>query len=727
MKKKFLILCTILGFASMAISCSKEKPVLEGEGEAVVTLNLTPEWTLTKADPHGVLDINDFKIEVVNSEGIIFKRWKTYADYLAEENQSFLIKAGKEYTFRASYGDSTAVGFDAFYFYGEEKLIPAPQSDNNVTIVCRQANVKVRVLYADNMTEEYVSYHSTVRQVETKDSLEFAQDCTEAGYFRPGGLDLFLYVEDLDGDVIRYGTKEPYQAFAGDSITFTINPKLSPKDSLLFDIRIENSTRDSVINVTFGDDKMPKDAPVFVLDGFDYQTGLVSMLEGVAPEKMAVNINAAGVIAGCTMKVSSPYLESLGFPTEVDFFNLSSEDRTIMEQCGLHWTKDMSGLTLANIGFRRLANNLAYIDEESKINTFEITVTDQKGKVTSATYIINIEKADISISDILDTDCWSMTTLVGMYTNGDVEKFKLQMKAVGTDEWFTPRYTRTVSGGNITYNVTNLTPGTQYVARGVYNLHDTGEKNFATEAQLQMGNSGFDSFYYTAEEYTFSTLFVKTTGTRYLFYPYLMGESDIWWETNNAETAPVHNEAGYFYMKCFPAVTYTVNDTYNGSAKSAEIRSIATKNGNSEWVTEGKRQGKLFCENHSFASRPTKLQFHYKYDAYNNDTYLVEVELKNGVEVIASNEYSAGGAAGWTLGEIPIDYADLNKKATSITVRFYSSVKSEPDTRNNASLTLYLEDGNVEFKSGGTWNTSSNGVNYGSCLTLDNIKLVYEK
>ena len=82
----------------MAISCSKEKPVLEGEGEAVVTLNLTPEWTLTKADPHGVLDINDFKIEVVNSEGIIFKRWKTYADYLAEENQSFLIKAGKEYT-----------------------------------------------------------------------------------------------------------------------------------------------------------------------------------------------------------------------------------------------------------------------------------------------------------------------------------------------------------------------------------------------------------------------------------------------------------------------------------------------------------------------------------------------------------------------------------------------------------------------------------------------------
>ena len=728
MEKKFLILCSILGLIFMASSCSMDKPLDLSDGDAIVRLNLTPDWTLIKADPQGVLDVNDFKIEVVNSEGVIFKRWKTYADYLAEEDQTFLIKAGKEYTFRAFYGDSTAVGFDAFYFYGEEKFVAEPQSDNNITIVCRQGNVKVRVLYADNMSEEYLSYHSTVKHSESRDSLQYAQDCEEAGYFPAGGLDLYLYIETFDGEKIRYGTKEPYLTSAGDSITFTINPIISPKDTLLFDISIENSTRDSVVNVTLGNDMIPKDAPVFVLDGFDSQTGAVSMLEGVAPEKMAVNINAAGVIAACSMKVSSPYLLGQGFPAEIDFFNLTSEEIQIMEQCGLHWTKDMSGLTLANIGFKRLANNIAYTDEESRINTFEITVTDAKGKSVTATYSIDIEKADISMSPIAEGDTWTKTTIVNMSTNGDLNRLKLQVKAEGSQEWVTPRYTSTVSGENVTYTLTHLTPGTQYSVRGVYNLHDTGEQGFATEAELQMGNSGFDNFYYTSEKYTFKTLFVSTTGYRYLFYPYNMGETDIWWQTNNEETAPVHNEAGYFYLKCFPAITYTVNGTYNGTAKSAEIRSIATKNGNSLVLTEGKRQGKLYCDKHAFASRPTKLQFNYKYDAYNNDTYKVVVELRNGDNVIASNEFTAGGASAWTLGEIPFKYSSTAQKATSISVYFYSSVNEEPDVRTHASLTLYVEGGTLEFSNeGSTLSTNRNGVNYGSCLTVDNIKLVYDK
>lgn len=729
MEKKFLILCSILGLIFMASSCSMDKPLDLSDGDAIVRLNLTPDWTLTKADPQGILDVNDFKIEVVNSEGVIFKRWKTYADYLAEEDQAFLIKAGKEYTFRAFYGDSTAVGFDAFYFYGEEKFVAEPQSDNNITIVCRQGNVKVRVLYADNMSEEYLSYHSTVKHSESRDSLQYAQDCEEAGYFPAGGLDLYLYIETFDGEKIRYGTKEPYLTSAGDSITFTINPIISPKDTLLFDISIENSTRDSVVNVTLGDDFMPKDAPVFVLDGFSPETGVATILEGVAPNKMAVNINAAGVIAGCTMKVSSAYLESKGFPTEVDFFNVSPEDQQIMEQCGLDWTNDMSGLTLANIGFRKLANNLAYVNEESRLNTFEISVTDEKGKSVTSTYIIDVEKASISISPISEGNTWSKSTIVNMSTNGDINRLKLQVKADGSDEWITPKYTSSVSEGNVTYNVTGLNPGTQYSVRGVYNLHDTGELAFATEAELQMGNSGFESFYYTSEKKTYKTLFVTTTGYRYMFYPYAMGETDIWWNTNNDITAPAnHNEAGYFYLKCFPAVTYTVSDTYNWSSKSAEIRSIATKNGNSLVLTSGKRQGQLYCDKHAFASRPTKLQFHYKYDAYNNDTYKVVVELRNGDNVIASNEYTAGAAASWTLGEIPFNYSSTAEKATSISVYFYSSVNSEPDVRTHESLNLYVEDGVLEFSNaGGTFNTNRNGVNYGSCLTIDNIKLVYDK
>ena len=68
------------------------------------------------------------------------------------------------------------------------------------------------------------------------------------------------------------------------------------------------------------------------------------------------------------------------------------------------------------------------------------------------------------------------------------------------------------------------------------------------------------------------------------------------------------------------------------------------------------------------------------------------------------------------------------EKATSISVYFYSSVKSEPDVRTHESLNLYVEDGVLEFSNAGSsLSTNRNGVNYGSCLTIDNIKLVYDK
>ena len=104
------------------------------------------------------------------------------------------------------------------------------------------------------------------------------------------------------------------------------------------------------------------------------------------------------------------------------------------------------------------------------------------------------------------------------------------------------------------------------------------------------------------------------------------------------------------------------------------------------------------------------------------------VELRNGDNVIASNEFTAGGASAWTLGEIPFKYSSTAQKATSISVYFYSSVNEEPDVRTHASLTLYVEGGTLEFSNeGSTLSTNRNGVNYGSCLTVDNIKLVYDK
>lgn len=727
----YLLICLLSVFL-LSFCTKKGEPVYQ-EGEGGVNIFVTTQENTTKADiVEGSLNPQDFKVELINSSNVIFKRWKTFAEYLAEENQTILIKSNQDYTVRACWGDSTAVGWDKWFFLGETTFKVAQGETKNVDVTCKLGNVKVAVKYADVMASEYTSYHATVKHKRTRDSLEFkGEHAAEAGYIRPGDLMLYLYVTDLEGVSQRFGTKIPYYALKGDFVTFNVSREPTPTEEIKFNVTIDSSTSDKEINIPIGAYMLAADAPKIIPEGFDLTSGKLTYVEGVK-QSAKLNLNTAGGLASCKMKVNSPYISSVfqDFPSEIDFFNISENDKNMMEMCGIKSVGIEAGATLSQIDLSDFSEMLKYnsgLSSNESLFTIEIVDASPTSKSLTASFSLDVNKANVAINNIEDVDVWSVSAPVTLVTDNGNPKYLAPQVRVEGGSWVTPTYTSSISGNTATFNMTGLAPGKNYQVRGTYNNNISEEKSMVTETQVQMGNSGFEDFYYTATEHTVSTIFVKTTGTQYLFYPYADGEQDIWWNTNNPETAPTPSEAGYFYMKCFPAVTYTVNGTYNNSAKSAEIRSIATKNGNSEWVTEGKRAGRLFCDKHSFPSRPTKLQYQYKYDPYNNDTYKVVVELRNGDSVIATKEVTGGKADDWTTGEIVLDYSELRKKATSISVTFFSSVNDEPDTRNNATLTLYVDGKNLEFKGGGTWNTNSNGVNYGSCLTIDDVKLIYEK
>ena len=119
-------------------------------------------------------------------------------------------------------------------------------------------------------------------------------------------------------------------------------------------------------------------------------------------------------------------------------------------------------------------------------------------------------------------------------------------------------------------------------------------------------------------------------------------------------------------------------------------------------------------EGHAFGSRPSALDFSYKYESLNKENFYVRVEIKaSDGTVIATGETTAGPAsASWDGYTLPLNYTDMSRKAASIYIIFKSTSSSNP-TYTSRSFTV-----------GG--NTYSSGCNIGSVLYIDDLELIYD-
>ena len=83
----------LLVFALSSCSIKEETPYSPGTGG--VRIDLTAQAPATRAEvPEGSLDADDFKVEIINPAGVVFKRRATYAEYKAQEESAVQMNAG---------------------------------------------------------------------------------------------------------------------------------------------------------------------------------------------------------------------------------------------------------------------------------------------------------------------------------------------------------------------------------------------------------------------------------------------------------------------------------------------------------------------------------------------------------------------------------------------------------------------------------------------------------
>lgn len=692
-------------------SCSQKQETLYEPGKGGVRIDLTTELPATRAELDSVanpLNVEDFKVEILNSKGVIFKRWNTYAEYKSGENAAFHMNAGGPYTLRATYGDSLASGWSAWFFKGEATFTVPAQDVVSVSAVCRMANIKVAVAYGEDMTTDYKEYKTTVTSRRGSLVFDMAHK-DEAGYMPADPLTVDVELTDHDGKKWYFRNSAQVQAAPGDFITLSLNTKAEPEQELGLSLTVDYGTNDVEIPVDIST-ALPTEAPsISSLEGFDAETGaLPSFIEGTMPEAAAVNFtwDARTTLASCRLKVTSSYFDEYDLPKDVDLCAIEGNQGELLRQHGIEFPDFSKGLTgqQAGIEFEQFAQNLEYnADAAANTHTFEITVTDNKGKSASRTVTIAPAEASKSVK-VQPAGMWARRAYLSLSTDGDAQRLSVQYQKKGTSTWVSPETAdAAVDGGVKTLTVLGLEPGTSYTFRAVYNKCQSGAtEGFTTETEQQVGNAGFEDWYDTVVEEDIP-----------IYFPYLQNEQDKWWDSNNRQTAAKEYLA-YNSYKCFPTVWHVSG---RGDGRAASITAVAVNGANSEIMGIGNTQGELFIgtyggdRGHAFGSRPSRLKFFYTYTPEGSDTWQVLVQIKNGESVIAEKTAaSSASAGGWTEFTVELDYSDRATKATGIYIQFLQSTSSSPNTSKKSVTTP----------------AGSFKIYGGSTLTIDDIELIYE-
>lgn len=609
------------------------------------------------------------------------------------------------YDLTATYGSNEELAFDAPYYKGELRNQKVEASGKSVAIPCSVANALVSVKYTNEnvFNTLFSSYGITVTCGDK--SLDWSSEKAQQSiYFKEGSSVSFVF-----NGILKDGSKE-----VSFPITEGLPKTFAAKDHYMLkltyqagqsSLSITTEHKSSSINETVPQSWLP--APQ--LESTDFSN--TKVLSTVETEKKSAIIQ---------MKVARPLQDmQIGIDFQDTQFTslnktyllseLSNDEKTALENAGIILPKIGDSAPVVNLtdlteklqtinGGTTTVNNI-YI--KAKANDRWSHSEESEGEH----YNINIQRPTFTIS-VQEGNVWSKEFTIDEAEittgNPDIIKSKLnyQYSEDGTI-WFD-------CNNNLLHKFDTHPENKSYKIRAIYRDIISNIEPITLETPTQISNSSMEEW---------------TPGTRYNqpYYQPWTSTDDKWWDTNNNQTMPSKYSI-YPNYKCFPTTTYT--DTgHNGRA--AVIRSVAINGANSEIMGAGSTRGILAIgesdnsgninEGHSFKCRPTKLNFYYTYESYDNERFGVYLEILNQEKIIASSTFESDygkSISNYSLIELPITYTENLQKATSIRLSFYNVAKSDsPATRK---ITVNIPAGNYKIYGG-------------SVLSIDDISLTYDK
>ncbi len=703
----------------------EQNPMGSGEMGSVsieLSTDLRNEIVETKAGEEPAAD--EFWVSIYKVDN----QMRLYSDSYANSRKEIKLNMG-DYRLVAQYGDSLGCGFDRPYYMADPTFAVTGRN-TKVEAVAKLANVKMAVEYDQTITEQYSEYCAMVRhQKYTSKQLRFNPDETRFGYM-PGGEVIFQFYAKVDG-VWKYYQADPMTYNPNDFVTFTVTGDTS-EGGLVINITVDRTVEDKNETVEIPAIATPQGVPSITLAGFD-DNNVHEFIEGApAGANATASFIAKGSLAHCYLTVESEYLASKGVPAELDFANLTSDQKSTLRSVGFSWDEDMAtSRTFSFIDFSgviaKMIANTKSAAEDVVMAEFTLKVEDSVAKTAETAFSI-VSGAVKATLDVKDYNVWAKKVVDPTFSinKGNMALLKLQ---ISTDNlnWSDAGGSPEQNGYTYTLDKLAVNPSATYYLRAIYNNNEVTASptvTITTENAAQLGNSGFEDYQLVQTNFTpAGGLIGGGTYTRNWYLPYAAGEADPWWACNSMKSMPDrHTGWTSTWCKNFPSSGYVKSARSGSKAAMLFCVNVGGTNTDSDpagttyngeiWIGTADGSGNQATQGHAFTSRPSKLAFWYKYTSTHGEKFYVETWIKDASgNVIATSKDTSGPAAdNWTRYELPFSYSDLQSKAATIYVWIASA----------------FEDGSVG--EGVTFELGEESVkaHAGCFLTIDDIELIYE-
>lgn len=743
-KVKFLVAAIL---SVLFVACSEEDN-LSQTSKTGFQISLTESVKVDSRSTPAELGkplISQFNLKITNQ---VTERESYNGSY-----KDFISAAAGMYTIEAECGDDLELALDNPYYKGSVEDVTLENGESkSVKVICTVANALASVVFdnsgIDSFDEQFSSYEVKVK-VGTNSTM--IGNNGKSAYYRAGSKPTFTFVgtlkngtpiEEVPLEDAKLSESETFGAGQHCVITLKLREANSGAHVEISKVEVDKAT----INETIPMEWLPKPK----IAGFNNDGAtIVTQVETADAVPAVLNFTGSMNIQDVELTLDLKDVDYVSLNRTYTLSVLSEEDRTALTNAGLV-LPILNEAKEGNIDFTTLVGKLKIASGSETTHNIKLRVKANdrwsSEENSPAVYEIKTIAPKISIT-VKPEDIWSKSlTVSGVIVESGNEaminsNLKYQFNDNGT--W------KNCNENNLamlTEHPSDCKMQVRAVYRGVVECEPT---TFALEVPEQLPNGNMDGWSY------------EIYGDRYSFNPWTDGGTPFWDTSNDFTTRHRNNVLSSFIdnYNGFHSVSYVAGKNAIGLA--AELRSTANGRGNTRasignWVVGHTEQdynkvaGELFTgktnvttgindadgggdtyekeKNASFSSRPTALQFYYKYLPYGSDTWSVHIELldENKNIIIQNEKTSSETMSDWSAEPyiVELNYADdmTYAKCKYIYVIFKSTINEGANMPyQEITQTFYvLENGILNAK-------TYSPAYVGSVLTIDDISLVYDK
>ena len=422
-----------LGLASSMASCDDYRPTTDMDGKLLVAVNLDKDVVASASNKQASpasraeaqsVSASDLSLKLTSESGSFAREWASAAEF----SDPVTVPVGK-YTLEAWYGSLETEGFESPYYYGSSTLTVEENRTTPVSVTASLANSMVRVEMSDMFRDYFASYSLTLRS-ELGNEIAYPDGETRSVYLAPGQVTASITITKQNGTT---ATLEP-KSFTAEArhsylLKFDINGGEAGDGFLT--LTYDDMTDMETVEIDLSDAILNAPAPRLNSEGFTSGDSW-TVMQGQPSEKTAkVTAIAQAGIDGLVLTTSSAYLESQGWPKEIDLVGGDASAIALMKGLGLNILGTTKPEKMAMVDFTALLSNITYLQEGDNTSTFTLQVRDKNSRVAEAPISFSVEAvtttlAVASVSPIYE---WDTTLAFDIETNAtSVDGLTLQAK-----------------------------------------------------------------------------------------------------------------------------------------------------------------------------------------------------------------------------------------------------------------------------------------------------------